>query len=421
MVTVDGEIVGVLKIANPAFNATEIEAQDLAAEKIAEAEPLLRMAVPLPNLAGQKCTALTGLVDGTAYVRLLRFLPGGTLLDSGYLSPTAVAGLGEVAGRVSRALEGFRHPGLDRVLQWDLRYGTAVVTELISYVTDPLHRARVDAAATEAWSRIAPLVDELPRQAVHLDLTDANVVVARRVDSSAHPDGVIDFGDLSDSWAVSELAITVSSVLGHAGNEPISILPAVRAFHSHPAAYHGGGGRVVAAAGVAHRSAHRQRCAAGQTRSRQSLSRRAVRRRVAHVRTGDLRSDRRDDRGDQGRPRSGRTAGSCGRVPHRRRSHLGGDARLGHHVRRLRLCIRKRRFTQGGCRRRISQGGSARRCPARRHPIRSAAAEPDPQAQPGKPRRRGDRHQHLAGSADTVGRPVGRRGDCRRRPDPAGR
>jgi len=229
----EDEIVGVLKIANPAFNATEIEAQDLAAELIAEAEPTLRMAVPLPNLAGQKCTAIRGLVDGTAYVRLLRFLPGGTLLDSGYLSPTAVAGLGEIAGRVSRALEGFRHPGLDRVLQWDLRYGAAVVAELISYVADPVSRSRVDTAATEAWARIAPVVDELPRQAVHLDVTDANVVVGRRADGSAYPDGVIDFGDLSDSWAVSELAITVSSVLGHPGSEPISILPAVRAFHAN--------------------------------------------------------------------------------------------------------------------------------------------------------------------------------------------
>jgi 4-aminobutyrate aminotransferase-like enzyme/Ser/Thr protein kinase RdoA (MazF antagonist) len=226
------EIVGVLKIANPAFNAAEIEAQDLAAELIAEAEPELRMAVPVPNLAGQKCTAISGLVDGTAYVRLFRFLPGGTLLDSGYLSPTAVAGLGEIAGRVSRALAGFSHPGLDRVLQWDLCYGSAVVAELIPYVADPLHRSRLNTASTEAWARIGPLVDELPRQAVHLDLTDANVVVARRTDGSAHPDGVIDFGDLSDSWAVSELAITVSSVLQHPGNEPISILPAVRAFHA---------------------------------------------------------------------------------------------------------------------------------------------------------------------------------------------
>ena len=177
----DGEIVGVLKIANPAFNATEIEAQDLAAELIAEAEPALRVAVPLPNLAGEKCTAITDLVDGTAYVRLLRFLPGGTLLDSGYLSPTVVAGLGEMAGRVSRALEGFSHPGLDRVLQWDLRYGAAVVAELdFARRRSGAARPRVETAATEAWSRIAPLADELPRQAVHLDLTDANVVVVAR-------------------------------------------------------------------------------------------------------------------------------------------------------------------------------------------------------------------------------------------------
>jgi 4-aminobutyrate aminotransferase-like enzyme/Ser/Thr protein kinase RdoA (MazF antagonist) len=223
----DGEIVGVLKIANPAFNATEIEAQDLAAERIAEADPALRIAVPLPNLAGQRCTAVDDVVDGTLYARLLRFLPGGTLFESGYLSPTAVAGLGDVAGRVSRALEGFRHPGLDRVLQWDLRYGSAVVAELISYVADPLHRARLDAASHDAWARISPLADDLPRQAVHLDLTDANVVLG-----ATAPDGVIDFGDLSDTWAISDLAITASSVLGHAGSEPVSILPAVRAFHA---------------------------------------------------------------------------------------------------------------------------------------------------------------------------------------------
>lgn len=228
----DGEIAGVLKIANPAFNATEIEAQDLAADRIAEAEPSLRIAVPLPNIAGQKCTPITGLVDGTAYVRLLRYLPGGVLMDSGYLSPTAVAGLGEVAARVNRALEGFTHPGLDRVLQWDLRYGADVVAELISHVADPSRREQLQEATREASARIASVADDLPRQAVHLDLTNANVVVSRSMGGAPQPDGVIDFGDLSDSWAVSELAITASSVLGHPGTEPVSILPAVRAFHA---------------------------------------------------------------------------------------------------------------------------------------------------------------------------------------------
>lgn len=231
LVCQDDEILGVLKIANPAFNETELEAQDLAAELIAQAEPTLRIAVSLPNSNGDNRTAVTGLVDGTAYVRLLRYLPGGALLESGYLRPAVVAELGALAGRVTRALAEFSHPGLDRILQWDLRYGADVVTTLVSHVADATHRERLATAAREAWARIEPLADALPRQAIHMDLTDANVVVSPATGGVVHPDGIIDFGDLTDSWAVAELAITLSSVLQHPGSEPTSILPGIRAFH----------------------------------------------------------------------------------------------------------------------------------------------------------------------------------------------
>ncbi|MFB1297818.1 aminotransferase [Mycobacterium sp. pW049] len=224
----DGTVLGVLKIANPAFTEQEIAAQDAAAQLIADAEPDLRVAVPLQNNAGEKCTAVTGLVDGTAYVRLLEYLPGGTLLESGYLTPAKIAGLGDVAGRVSRALRDFTHPGLDRILQWDLRFGMTVVDDLASHVADENLRGRLRAAAQQAWAHISAVDPELPRQAAHIDLTDANVVVS----PSGAPDGVIDFGDLSHTWAVSELAISASSVLGHAGADVTSILPAVAAFHA---------------------------------------------------------------------------------------------------------------------------------------------------------------------------------------------
>lgn len=224
----DGTVRGVLKIANPAFTGEEIAAQDAAAQLIADAEPELRVAVTLQNTAGERCTALTGLVEGTAYARLLKYLPGGTLLESAYLTPAKVAGLGDVAGRVSRALRDFAHPGLDRILQWDLRFGMTVVDELATHVADEDLRKRLQNAAREAWARISVLDPDLPRQAAHIDLTDANVVVSPR----GEPDGVIDFGDLSHTWAVSELAISVSSVLGHAGADVTSILPAVAAFHA---------------------------------------------------------------------------------------------------------------------------------------------------------------------------------------------
>ncbi len=225
-------LLGVLKIANPAFTAVELAAQDAAAALIAEAEPTLRVAVPLPNLVGEVSTPVTGLLDGTAHVRLLRFLDGGTLVDAGYLSPRVVAAMGELAGRVSLALADFRHDGLDRALQWDLRYGHDVVNALVAHVDDVSYRDRLATASADAWSKLVPLIDALPRQAVHLDLTDANVVVSRPDGERPQPDGIIDFGDLSDTWAVSEVAIALSSVLGHPGSSPASILPGIKAFHA---------------------------------------------------------------------------------------------------------------------------------------------------------------------------------------------
>jgi 4-aminobutyrate aminotransferase-like enzyme/Ser/Thr protein kinase RdoA (MazF antagonist) len=216
LVSEDGAAVAVLKIANPAFTETELAAQDAAAELIARTHPDLRVATPLRTVDGQP--------PGT--VRLLPFLAGGTLTERGYLTPSTVAAMGDLAARVSRALDGFSHPGLDRILQWDLRYGNDVVGQLISHA--PRRRDEIEDAARQAWSRIAPHADDLPRQAVHMDLTDANVVAG----PSGLPDGIIDFGDLSHTWAVSELAITLSSVLGHRGNGPTSILPGIKAFHA---------------------------------------------------------------------------------------------------------------------------------------------------------------------------------------------
>ncbi|MGK2866522.1 MAG: aminotransferase [Mycobacterium sp.] len=216
LVSEHGAPVAVLKFANPAFTETELAAQDAAAELIARACPELRVATPLPAATGEPAP----------HVKLLPFLAGGTLTERGYLTPAVVAAMGDLAARVSGALAGFSHPGLDRILQWDLRYGHDVVTELIAHA--PRQREEILAVTGDAWTRITALADELPRQAVHMDLTDANVVAGR----AGLPDGIIDFGDLSDTWAVSELAITLSSVLGHAGNGPSSILPGVKAFHA---------------------------------------------------------------------------------------------------------------------------------------------------------------------------------------------
>lgn len=227
----DGTPVGVVKITNPAFTAAELDAQDHAASRIAAAAPHLRIATTTHADDGSPRSVVADTSEGALAIRLLEYLPGGTLTGSAHLSPAVVARMGELAAHASLALAGFEHPGLDRVLQWDLRHADRVVDLLADYHPDPGKRAQVTDAASRAWADVQAVAADLPVQAVHLDLTDDNVVCTTERGIRT-PDGMIDFGDVTLSWAVSELAITISSVLHHAGAEPASVLPAVRAFHA---------------------------------------------------------------------------------------------------------------------------------------------------------------------------------------------
>ncbi|MFF4117691.1 aminotransferase [Streptomyces sp. NPDC001714] len=227
----NGTVLAVLKIANPVFGPVEVEAQDTAADLIASAYPDLRVATVLRRPDGTPRRTTVDTDKGPAVARLLRHLPGDALSGPRHLSPGTVAAMGAIAAKVSTALRDFRHPGLDRVLQWDLRYADRVVARLAGHVDEPERRAAVQDAATEAWARVQEVAAALPQQAVHLDLTDDNLI--RRPGSRPPvPDGVIDFGDLTTSWAISELAVSLSSMLHHDGVEPHHVLPAVRAFHA---------------------------------------------------------------------------------------------------------------------------------------------------------------------------------------------
>lgn len=227
----DGDPIGVLKIANPAFSLIELEAQDAAAAYIPQAEPGIRTAtniapagvVPIAELRGEDGSAL--------YARIIAHLPGGSMSGEQYVTPARAAALGALAGRTARALAGFEHTGVDRVLQWDLRHAQRTVEVLATHVTDAARRDAIESATAAAWRVVADLAEDLPVQVIHGDLTDDNVVCSP-AEAGRMPDGIIDLGDLTRSWTVGELAIAVSSLLRHEGGEPVATLPAIAAFHA---------------------------------------------------------------------------------------------------------------------------------------------------------------------------------------------
>lgn len=223
---IDGPVPAVLKLTNPAFPERDAQAQDAAAERIAQHYPELRVARTL-RIDGIPAHAVVETSEGALVARVLEWLPGGTYVTQPWLSPAVAATMGRIAAKVSLALADFEHPGLERRLQWDLRSGAAVVELIAPAITDATARDAVLTAASDAWEAISAVADQLAVQAGHFDLTDDNLVRG----SDGLPDGVIDFGDLSVSWRVAELAVTLSGLLHHTGPMIETVLAAVRAFH----------------------------------------------------------------------------------------------------------------------------------------------------------------------------------------------
>jgi 4-aminobutyrate aminotransferase-like enzyme len=138
--------------------------------------------------------------------------------------------MGELAAKVSVALLDVQHPASARVLQWDLRHADRVIAALLRDEPDVGVREFAATVAEGAQRRLDAVSPRLPVQVGHFDITDDNVIAAQT--PCALPDGVIDFGDVTASWAVNEIAVTVASLLHHDGLTPADALPAIRAFHS---------------------------------------------------------------------------------------------------------------------------------------------------------------------------------------------
>ncbi|KAF5981687.1 plp-dependent transferase [Fusarium bulbicola] len=223
------EPLGVLKISNPVFSGLEIEMQDAAAIAVARAEPSLR----IPHVIEGPRGAMSGwwqTSQGRLHCRIISFVSGTTLTGSHYLSPAVVQRLGELSAAVSVALATATHPASGRTLQWDLRHAERVIDAITATEPDVDVRALTAEASQHALTLLRPISDRLPRQLGHFDVTDDNVL---RPDGNvlSLPDAVIDFGDVIESWAVAEIAITVSSMLHHADASYRTVLPAIAAFN----------------------------------------------------------------------------------------------------------------------------------------------------------------------------------------------
>jgi len=212
----------------------KIHAADLAPERAELQAAILRHLehqapdLPLPRLfLGREGQALPVIDDAQGRARRLRlttWLDGTTWVEARRRDAGSAASLGRLLARLDRCLADFHHPAA-APYAWDLA-GAASLSEDVMLIVDP-ERRRVAAEVLQRFTAaVVPRLAGRPKQVIHGDANDRNVLL----DADGMVSGLIDFGDVVETWRVNELAVA-AAYLAVGAADPIAIIrPLLQAY-----------------------------------------------------------------------------------------------------------------------------------------------------------------------------------------------
>jgi 4-aminobutyrate aminotransferase-like enzyme/Ser/Thr protein kinase RdoA (MazF antagonist) len=216
----DGEARYVLKVHGPE-RSVSLELEHEILRGLAESELAYDVPLPVPTATGDETVK-----HGPDRVRLLGWVPGTPLADAPDLHPGWLRALGEMAARTGSAMAELAPivPATD--CKWDPRRAAEVVAGVLA--DDPCPDDEQAAVLQQALAPLAHVdAAHLPRQLIHCDITDVNTLV-----TGGALTGLIDFGDVTDTWRVSDLAVSCHAVVArHADDAVQAILDVVGGYH----------------------------------------------------------------------------------------------------------------------------------------------------------------------------------------------
>ncbi len=191
--------------------------------------------LPFPDVVSDlNGTMLPEIADADGQPRLvwlLERLPGQCFARSVPKNEDLILKLGRVLGATDRALEAFKHKGLSRAdFKWDLTQAGWIVDQL-GAISDPARRARLQQIALE-FDAIGDQLNGLPKQAIHNDANDYNILVEGDLSERRSVSGLIDLGDMCAAPRVCELAIAGAYVVLDHPKPERALAALVRGYHA---------------------------------------------------------------------------------------------------------------------------------------------------------------------------------------------
>jgi len=206
-----------------------VDMQVKALNCISRYDPSLPSPKVIASVDGAKFLRLTDEAGNERLVWVIERLPGKCYALSAPKSDGLISGIGQVLGGTAKALKGFEHPRLERNFKWDLMQAGWIAAEL-DCIQDPDRKRLIEEIHAE-FSAVKAKLDALPKQAVHNDANDYNILVAGELGAPA-VSGLIDLGDMCSAPRICDLAIAAAYVVLDHPNPEAALTALVRGYHA---------------------------------------------------------------------------------------------------------------------------------------------------------------------------------------------
>ena len=215
----------ILKVATDEHGYHFLDAQVKIVNHLSKSEVSGKFQHYLLNTAGKELTIL--VIEGkNYYLRILSFVKGIFWVDANEKTDALHIDLGNLLGRMDKALQNFSHPAMHRHYTWDV--STAMdANAKIKYITNHERRRMAGYFLLQFEMEVLPVLSSLRHAYAHNDANDYNLLVQGDVVS-----GLIDFGDMVYTALINNVAVACTYAMLN-NNHPLHTASlVVKSYHA---------------------------------------------------------------------------------------------------------------------------------------------------------------------------------------------
>jgi 4-aminobutyrate aminotransferase-like enzyme/Ser/Thr protein kinase RdoA (MazF antagonist) len=215
----------VFKIYAPGTDHGWLDAQDQVLAHLAQSGGF-----PVPNLlqsaSGETTAAITDANGNRRFLRALNWIEGTVWAKARETNELEFAQIGTLLGGLDKAMKDFDHPAAHRTFLWDIAQ-TSQHREFAGLIVDQAVRAEVIKVLDRFDQDIAAKLAKTPRQVIHNDANDYNLLV----DDALGINGLIDFGDFIATHRICNLAVALAYAMMDQADPLARAVEIITAYH----------------------------------------------------------------------------------------------------------------------------------------------------------------------------------------------